>query len=124
MGNRSVVLAAGLENQRLREALINCSWRYLTDEKETCECMSCGGQWKFRNARNCYIDRCPVVEALSSPDHSQVAALYLELREKAIKLETGYGNWGGHVAREWIDGLRDILKRIEEAMTPSLRRVK
>ena len=107
MGNRSVVLAAGLENQRLREALINCSWRYLADEKETCECMSCGGQWKFRNARNCYIDRCPVVEALSSPDHSTLAGLYLELRGIVL-------NYLAFKNDEWENNLRGILKRIEE----------
>ena len=103
--------AASLQNKRLREALINCSWRYLTDEKEICECMSCGGQWKFRNARNCYIDRCPVVEALSSPDHSQVAALYLELREKADVVARAY--YADKDEQE-IGELRDILKRIKE----------
>ena len=101
------LLAASLENKRLREAL---GWVVGTGPcKPANGKTGCTKTDPFGSAVTCQHQISS--EALSSPDHSALAGLYLELREKATSYLIAYDRSEGRLGRA-MDELRDILKRI------------
>lgn len=93
------LLAASLENKRLKD-ILNHIWNDCT-------------RWTGKERANgsCPTD-CPpwdseIDKALSSPDHSAIAGLYLELREKVQE----HMHIDGSII---MSELRDILRRIKE----------
>ena len=96
------ILEASLENKRLREALghfgNHLTWCNIPPTFEEYQC-----------SKKC---NCGLVRILSSPDHSAIADLYLELQSEVREhLNSVYP---GMYRVSVMEKLRDILKRIKE----------